>query len=134
MILTPSTEEQEVLEDLNISPDITEELTEILEQAYGVGRVKVMLTIETTEESIYATDKQETYNETEREVTQQIILASGGGVEQPIKLYEISPKYKGALIVCDGADSPSVKLEIISAVSSLCGISSDKITILKMKE
>ena len=43
------------------------------------------------------------------------------------------PVYKGAVVVCEGADHASVKLNIVQAVSSLTGLGSDKITVLKMK-
>lgn len=39
----------------------------------------------------------------------------------------------GALIVCEGAENAGVRLEIIHAVGSYTGYSSDKITILRMK-
>ena len=39
----------------------------------------------------------------------------------------------GALVVCDGADSASVRLAIIQAVSSLTGLGSNKIAVVKMK-
>ncbi len=41
---------------------------------------------------------------------------------------------KGVVVVCEGADKAKVQLEIISAVSSYTGYSSDKITILKMDD
>ena len=43
------------------------------------------------------------------------------------------PTYLGAVIVCQGADSASVRLAIVSAVCSVTGLSTDKITVLKMK-
>lgn len=41
---------------------------------------------------------------------------------------------KGVVVVCEGADNAKVRLEIICAVTSYTGYSSDKITILKMAE
>ena len=41
---------------------------------------------------------------------------------------------KGVVVVCEGADNAKVRLEIIRALSSYTGYSSDKITILKMAE
>ena len=38
----------------------------------------------------------------------------------------------GVVIVCEGADKAKVRLEIIQAISSYTGYSSEKITILKM--
>ena len=56
------------------------------------------------------------------------ILSNAQGVGDCIVL--ISDK--GVVIVCEGADKPKVKLEIIQAISSYTGYSSEKITILKM--
>ncbi len=38
----------------------------------------------------------------------------------------------GAVVVCEGADNASVKLDILRAIGSYTGLGSDKITILKM--
>ena len=39
---------------------------------------------------------------------------------------------KGVIVVCEGADNAKVKFEIIQAITSYTGYSSDKITVLKM--
>jgi len=39
----------------------------------------------------------------------------------------------GAVIVCQGADDPQVRLSIVDAVSKVTGLGSDKISVLKMK-
>ena len=39
----------------------------------------------------------------------------------------------GAVVVCDGADSASVTLEIVRAVSAYTGLGSNRIIVLKMK-
>lgn len=41
--------------------------------------------------------------------------------------------YTGAVIFCHGADSASVRLKIVEAVSVYTGLSSNKIKVLKMK-
>ena len=47
---------------------------------------------------------------------------------------QVNPqKYLGAIVVCQGADSPSVRLAITQAVSRIIGLSADKICVLKMK-
>ena len=40
---------------------------------------------------------------------------------------------RGAVVVCDGADSATVRLRIMQAVSALTGLGSDKISVIKMK-
>ena len=44
-----------------------------------------------------------------------------------------APIYRGAVVVCDGADNPQVNLDIVSAVSNITGLRSDQISVLKMK-
>ena len=41
------------------------------------------------------------------------------------------PQYRGALVVCDGGGSDSVRLQIINAVSALTGLGTDRIAVVK---
>ena len=43
------------------------------------------------------------------------------------------PVYQGAVVVCEGAERAAVRLAIVEAVSSLTGLGSDKISVIKMK-
>ena len=56
------------------------------------------------------------------------VLSSAQGVGDSVVI--ISDK--GVVVVCEGADKAKVRLEIIQAISSYTGYSSEKITILKM--
>lgn len=40
---------------------------------------------------------------------------------------------EGVVVVCQGAASPQVRLDVINAVMSYSGLGSDRITVLKMK-
>ena len=46
----------------------------------------------------------------------------------------IRDRYQGIVIVCDGADSAAIQLQLTEAVRALTGISSDCISVLKMKQ
>ena len=50
--------------------------------------------------------------------------------ELPQQLY---PTYQGAVVVCEGAGSSTVRLAVVNAVSVLTGLSSDKISVVKWK-
>ena len=41
---------------------------------------------------------------------------------------------KGAVIICDGANDAKVRLDIIRAVGSYTGLTTDKISVLRMTE
>lgn len=106
---------------------ITEELETILSNIQGAGRVQVMLTVKSSEQTIYQTDtpsadKQDTVIITDEERAQS-------GLVQQI----ISPTYRGAIVLCQGADSASVCLAIKEAVSKVTGLDLSEISVLKMK-
>lgn len=46
---------------------------------------------------------------------------------------EVLVSEKGVVVVCDGADSAAVRLDILRCVKSYTGFGSEKVTILKMK-
>ncbi len=99
-----------------------EELNAILSQIKGVGKVQVLLTVDTGSNTVYQTDGEDT-----------VIVTDGNRVQNGLVQRVESPAYRGAVVVCQGADSPTVRLSIVEAVSSVTGLSSDKITVLKMK-
>ena len=43
------------------------------------------------------------------------------------------PEYLGALIVAEGAGNAETKLKLTQAVAALTGLSTEKITVVKMK-
>ena len=98
-------------------------LTTLLQQINGAGQVQVLLSYRCSAERELATDG----------AGEPTIISAGGGAQEAVELKTVSPQYLGAVVVCDGADSASVRLAIIQAVSSLTGLGSNKIAVVKMK-
>lgn len=115
--------------------DLEAQLEALLSQVEGAGEVRVLLTMETSEAYEYQTDVETKTSEDSMEQTQETVLASAGsGTEGPLTVKTTYPIYKGAVVLCQGADSAAVRLAMVQAVSSLTGLSSDKITVIKMKQ
>lgn len=112
---------------------VTEELSGILSQIRGVGRVKVMLTEQSARETVYQTDEEETNDTDRRSVRRETVLVSGNNGESGLVKTVNPPIYLGAIVVCQGADDPTVRLNVAKAVSAVTGISTDRITVLRMK-
>lgn len=105
-----------------------ESLAQILQSVEGAGKVKVLLSTGAGEETIYQTD---TNNNGESNNT--VIVADSERNEKGL-VQQINPAaYKGAIIVCQGADSPAVRLAITQAVSKITGLGTDAICVLKMQ-
>lgn len=105
-------------------------LAEILQSIHGAGRVKVLLSVSTGEETLYQTDT-ETAADTQK--IQTIIITDSQRSEAGL-VRQVNPvTYLGAIVVCQGADSPAVRLAITQAVTKITGLGSDAICVLKMQ-
>ena len=109
---------------------IERELSETLSKMEGAGDTKVIINWESGVESViaYITNSSQNSN------SQSPQIISGGGAQSPVILKEIYPKALGVVILTQGGDNVKTKLDLISAVSVLLGITPDKIQVLTMKK
>lgn len=137
LLLLPSQKTEEETEQTQ-SVAGTESLEQMLEntlsQIDGAGDVQVLLTRQTGEETLYQTDTdQSTDSESSSQQSQTVIISDQNRNETGLVRRTDPPRYLGALIVCQGADSARVRLAIVEAVSCVTGLSSNQISVLKMK-
>ena len=137
LMLLPSRAEQAVpAAETQVSApvqSVSEELTGILGQIQGVGKVRVMITEQCGSQTVYQVDEDRTEGSDGLDVSRQTVILSGSGGETGLVQSVSPPVYLGAIVVCQGADSPSVRLAVANAVSAVTGISTDRISVLKMK-
>ncbi len=110
-----------------------------LSECEGVGRCKVMLSVSSGPESVFAKEARESRREDERAResdvdTKPSIISGGAGEETPVLIKEMYPEFRGAVVICDGAASAALRGKVIEAVSALTGLRSDRISVIKMKE
>ena len=110
------------------------QLEALLSAIDGAGRVRLMLTLSSGEQIIYQTDSRTvTASGSTTQETQTVFRQPGGSEKEPAVQSTVYPTYQGALVVCDGAERASVRLAVTQAVSSLTGLGSNKIAVVKMK-
>ena len=127
-------EEITVLTEETPQKDMAQELSALLSKIEGVGKVEVMLTIRSGETTYYQRDEDISSNSDSSSLRQEtIVLTDSERNEHPLITQVLPPQYLGAVIVCQGADQPSVKWAIVEAVSKATGLGADQITVLKMK-
>jgi len=110
-----------------------EELTQILSQIKGVGKVRVMLTVLTGEVTVYQYDEDTRQGDNGSLRHETVIITDSDRNETGLVQQVVPPVFRGALVVCEGADHPSVCLAVVDAVSKVTGLGSDRISVLKMK-
>ncbi len=111
---------------------IQEELENILSQIAGAGSVRVMLKEKNGQETIYQTNEDLSDNRANNRIETVIITDSNRNECGLIKQIN-PPAYVGAIILCQGAENPSVKYAVADAVSKITGLGLDKIAVFKMK-
>lgn len=99
----------------------------------GAGRVALMLSLDQTEEAVYAVNTRQTSGSDSRSLESDVSVVSNGSYgETPVTVKSVLPVFRGAVVLCDGADDASVRLAVTQAVGTVCGIGADKVTVLKM--
>ena len=119
--------------------ELEDKLCKLISNIDKAGKVKVMLTFESTKESVYAYDRDESIENKSGEnsgkkIKNEYIIVKRDGDEGGLQIKDVYPKVKGAAIVCEGADDPIIKGQIISVVSALFDIKSTNISVAKMAD
>ena len=113
-----------------VQEDLNQQLTAILGKIDGVGKVQVLLTVSVGETTVYQSDT----DQTDTGIRKETVIITDSGRNQHALITQVLPqRYRGAVIVCQGADSPAVKLAVVEAVSRATGLGADQISVLKMK-
>ena len=110
-------------------------MAEVLSTIDGVGRVRIMLTLRAGSSLRLAEDSSlsdSTGGQTKQE-KQVLTVNRGSGRQEVVVTQQLYPTYQGAVVVCEGAGSSSVRLAVVNAVSVLTGLSSDRISVVKWK-
>lgn len=139
---TSSAEQQKITESSaeSYKAELENELISIISEIEGAGEVKIMITMESTTEDVYAVErscneqsqssedgsKSSAENMYEEDNT-YVTVKNKDGSESVVKLKQLMPKIRGVLVVCDGGGNPVVQEKITQAVSSVLNISSGKV-------
>lgn len=116
---------------------LEEDLENILGKISGVGRVDVMLTLDSGRELVLAEDSTLRYSGNTQapddydRSSSTVTVTSGGGGQDVVITRERYPQYRGALVVCDGGGNDAVRLQVVEAVAALTGLGSDRIAVVK---
>ena len=120
-------------------------LENIVSSIHGAGKSKVLITFESSSETVYATEERKNKEESEDkaggEVTRKkesndcekkyITVKDSEGTEHALAVTEIEPKIKGVIIACTGGDNPVVKKRIVEAATTALSIPSRRVCVTK---
>ncbi len=122
-----------------------EQLERVLSNIKGTGNVSVMITYASTSEMVCATETETETNtvtektenggikesETVKENKSPITIGNGDG-ENALVMVKKEPEIKGVIVVAQGAENISVKMELQKAVETVLQISPSQVEIFAM--
>ena len=117
-----------------VERSLEERLEALLGRIEGAGQVSVLLTEKEGSQTLYQTDSQTDADESgSRRTDDTVLVEDENRTESGLVRQTLGPVYRGAVILCQGADDPTVKLAVVEAVRCVTGLGADQISVQKMK-
>ncbi|MCD7835358.1 MAG: stage III sporulation protein AG [Lachnospiraceae bacterium] len=140
--LTGGTSEQE-----EYCAQLEARLEEILSGMDGVGKVRVMVTLASSEELVLEKDTPSSRSQTnetdssggtriinQMENDEETVYITEGSDSTPYVVKTLVPKVEGVVVVAEGSGSGSVNKDITDIAQALFGIEAHKVKVVKMEE
>ena len=108
---------------------LEERLQNLISQIEGVGRNKVMVTLESGVEYVYAQEQRRGAESVEQRF---ILVETEFGRREALVLTRLPPRVQGVVIVCEGAHDPVVRQKLISVVTTALGIASTRVSVVQI--
>ena len=107
---------------------LEQRITELLCSVEGVGRCRVMVTLESGAQTVYAADTRFTAAGEEQTTVLRVETELG---PVGLALTEIQPTVKGVAVVCDGGGSAAVCQRVTDVVTTAFHISERRVCVVK---
>lgn len=133
--------------ELSYEEELEERLTDALSDMAQIGRVKVMITLKSSEELVVEretpvnrsatteTDAQggnRTVNTTE--MGESVVYSTDGSSSEPYVVKTYVPEIEGVLVVAEGAGSGTVNRTVTEIVQALFGVEAHKVKVVRMEQ
>jgi stage III sporulation protein AG len=117
----PSSAEYGGQELESYTQNLEKRITELIERVGGVSNVSVLLTVDASNETVYATEG----------VNKDYVITKGkDGSEEAIRIMEINSTVRGIAVVCDYGGNEELRVQIIEMLSSLFCIGTNRISVM----
>ena len=109
---------------------VEKRLAQVLSKIEGAGDVSVLLMEARGEEIIYQTND---YTTDDTDKADTVTVTDSDRNQNGLVKQVLPAQYSGAIVVCEGADDPQIRLLLTDAVAKITGLGVNRITVLKMK-
>lgn len=108
-------------------------LAEILEQIDGVGDCQILITADSTAETVYAQNEEQETAEQRTQIQKKYVLLSDSAGERPLIQRVAMPEISGVIVVCDGASGNVIRERVTNAIQAVLNLPANRICVLPSK-
>ena len=132
---------QKVEEDISVSltaaqveKALEQRIVSLLRQVEGVGSCRVMVTLESDVQTVYATDTVSAVGaDGSTSYSEHYLTVDTDEGPVGLLLTHLQPTVKGVAVVCSGGDDPIVQNRVIQVVSTAFHISERRVCVVKQQ-
>ena len=108
---------------------LEQRLEELVSSIQGVGRARVMVTLEHGVEYVFA---QEERSGADSMQVSYVLVDTEFGRRQPLVRTQRQPRVQGVIVVCEGADDVRVQQKLINVVTTALNIPTTRVCVVKI--
>ena len=117
---------------------LEERLTAMVERIDGVGRCRVMVTLENGVKYVYASEEKtgrdhklqgDTESQTDDSETTVILVQTDDGYEG-LLVTELQPTVKGVVVVCEGGGDAAVQMRVKEALTAVLNVTERRVCVV----
>ena len=139
--LLPKSSSKENKEQTEKAPAVSSDFAEkaekrleaLLSEIKGVGKTELILSVEGSEEYVYAEETETASEQKDKESSEKfknkLFVSEHSGSKEALVKRVINPRFNGALVICEGGGDVLVKERVIKAVSAALDLPTSKICV-----
>ena len=120
-------------DETDYAAQLEERLGEILSSVDGAGKTRVLITLRTGTETVFAHDDRLDSEPSRTQSEQTYVTLRDGSRDTGLPLKTLSPQILGVAVVCEGAEIPRVRQAITETVTAALGIGASHVSVVKMR-
>lgn len=115
--------------------ELEQRLESLISQIDGVTSPTVMVTLDSTTETVYARDSKDSSStahsdggsSADGDSESTVVLIGSGSDKSALEESRILPRVRGVAVVCGGADSPTIKEKVVNTIAGVLDIGTSRI-------
>lgn len=112
---------------------LEQRISDLLSSVEGVGRCRVMVTLESGEQAVYAADTTRSAGDGGESASESYLTVDTDSGPVGLLITRVQPTVRGVVVVCAGAGDPAVCQRVQSVITTAFHISERRVCVVQQK-